>query len=118
MKLRELIIVRRILPKVGGVLSPDQYAYQNSRSTETLLSDLDLFVNEGRNKGKHIYIAGLDISGAFDSASYTRLTEALERVGAPKVLIRFIGNWLPTGNFRIRLNSPLGGHTQRGVSPY
>ena len=41
MKLLELILARRLLPKLEGKLAEEQYAYQKARSTELLLEDLD-----------------------------------------------------------------------------
>merc|ERR1712113_557311 len=105
LKLLELVIVRRILPIVEDHLSPDQYAYQRVRSTETLLSDLDWFVGKNRREDKITYIAGLDIEGAFDSAGHLKLIDSLMEIGVPEILVRFIGEWLTQGTFRVRLGS-------------
>ena len=88
MKLLELVLVRRIIPKVESGLSEDQYAYQRSRSTEVMLSDLDRFASENRAKKRYTYIVGLDIAGAFDSASLEKLTETLLYYRVPEILTR------------------------------
>ena len=108
MKLRELVLVRGILPVVGGTLSTAQFAYQRQRSTETLLSDLHQFVYGERNGDAHMYVAGLNIAGASDSASYSELIDALERLEVPKILVRFIGEWIPARSFTVRLNPAIG----------
>ena len=68
MGLRQWVVARRILLVEGLPLSPNQSAYQRNRSTETTLPDLDLCVGRNRTEGKHVYIAGPDIAGAFDGA--------------------------------------------------
>ena len=45
-KLLELVLVRRIMPYVEHRISGGQYAYQEARSTEILLADLNRFVTE------------------------------------------------------------------------
>ena len=90
MKLLELILVRRLMPKLEGKLAEEQYAYQKARSTELLLADLDRFVRQGRQAGRTTYMVGMDVAGAFDSASLPRLVETLRCYGIPEILRRFI----------------------------
>lgn len=73
MKLMELVLARRITPGLEGRLAKEQYAYQHARSTEALLADLDRFVTRGIDEGWATYVMGLDIAGAFDSASLQKL---------------------------------------------
>ena len=108
MKLLELVLVRRILPIVGEELSPDQYASQHLRSTDTLISDLDRFASTNRDQGEITYVAGLDIAGAFGGVSYDRLVDALLRGGVQPVLVRFIGIWLVMRVFKARLTTMWG----------
>ena len=104
----ELILVRRILPVVEGGLPEYQYAYQRLRSTEITPSDLDRFASTDRARGNFVYVVGLDVAGAFDSASLTKLTETLRYNRAPELLTRFIGTWLTNRVFRVRLATPVG----------
>ena len=69
-KLMELILVRRISPMVEKQLADEQYAYQRARSPEVLISDLDNFITNNRNNQRLTCVMGLDIAGAFDSASH------------------------------------------------
>ena len=94
MKLLELILVRRLLPKLERKLAEEQYAYQKARSTELLLEDLDRFARKGRKEGWITYMVGIDVAGAFDSASLPRIVETLRYYAAPDIMRRFIGTWL------------------------
>ena len=51
---------------------------------------------------------GLDIAGAFDSASHQRLVDTLLYNKVPLTVSRFIGVWLTSRAFRIKLNTPIG----------
>ena len=107
-KLLELILVRRILPSVEQRISCSQYAYQRARSTEILLSDLDHSVTGNVRDKKTTYVVGLDVAGAFDSASLGKLVEALLYYDVPPVVCRFVGVWLTGRKFQIKLRSPIG----------
>ena len=115
MKLAERLIVRRLMGLVEPFLTECQYAYQRQRSAEVLLADIDSFVQESSGGSWVTYIVGLDIEGAFDTADLDRLLDALEGIGAPGVLCRFIGNWLTVRTFRVRLLAPSGQYLS---SPY
>ena len=117
MKLLEMILVRRMLPGLEGSLSGGQYAYQQGRSTELLLGDLDSFVEEGKSNNWHTYVLGLDIQGAFDCASLTKLADSLKEYGIPEILRRFIGNWLTGRSFRIKLGTTDGVAYSRPRTP-
>ena len=108
MKLLELILVRRLLPKLEGKLAEEQYAYQKARSTELLLEDLDRFVRKGKQEGWITYMVGMDVAGAFDSASLPRLVETLRYYAIPDILCRFIGTWLTERTFTIKMSTPEG----------
>ena len=113
MKLLELIIVRRLMGTVEPYMADCQYAYQRQRSAEILLADLDSFVQDASAKTWATYLVGLDIEGAFDTANLIRLMEALDGVGVPGVLSRFIGNWMTIRSFRLRLTAPTGQYFSR-----
>ena len=108
MKLLEMILVRRMLPMLEETLSGGQYAYQQGRSTELLLGDLDAFVEDSMTRGWHTYMVGLDIQGAFDSASLVQLVRTLREYSIPAVLVRFIGTWLTRRSFRVKLGTLKG----------
>ena len=81
-KLLELGLVRRMLPMLEGGIpermpAEGRYAYQKGRSTEILLADLDAFAEGNVKDGFSTYVVGLDIDGAFDSASLPGLVETL-----------------------------------------
>ena len=65
-----LTLARRLLPIAAQDPSSDQYAYQQARSADTLPVDLNLSVEANGQEEKAIYVAGLDILRAYDSASH------------------------------------------------
>ena len=116
-KLLELVMVRRQHPLAQARLPTDQYAYQRASSTEILLSDLNRFVEENRNKGRVIYMMGLDAAGAFHSASRQRIIDALICNKIPTPVSRLKGIWLTHGVSRVRLNTPLGTVYSKNTDP-
>ena len=107
-KLLELALVRRIRSFVEDRISCSQYAYQRARRTEVLLSDLDRVVTGNARAEKVTYVVGLDVAGAFDSASPPELVEATGNYGIPAPVYRFIGAWLTGRTVSIKLRSPIG----------
>ena len=89
-------------------MTDSQYAYQRQRSAEILLAYLGSFAQGGARENQVTYLVGLDIEGAFDTADPLRLMGALDQVQAPKVLSRFIGNWMTARSFIVRLAAPTG----------
>ena len=53
-------------------------------------------------------MVGMDVAGAFDSASLPRLVETLRYYAIPDILCRFIGTWLTERSFTIKLSTPGG----------
>ena len=113
MKLLESIVVRRLQTVLEPKITGNQYAYQRKRSAEILLADLDSFVGDSLRESRAIYMAGLDIQGAFDNADLLCLIEALKKRGVPPIMARFIGNWMTARSFRIRLTMPTGQYFSR-----
>ena len=99
-KLLELILVRRLMPKLEGKLAEEQCAYQKARSTQRLLADLDRFVTRGRKDGWTTYMVDSDAAGAFDSASLPRLVETLRFFAIPDIPCRFFWNMADGKNVR------------------
>ena len=77
MRLLGLILAGRVMPWSEQELACEQYAYRRARSTELLLRYLYHFVTTNRANQKLTYLVGLDIFGAFDNASHTKLVEPL-----------------------------------------
>ena len=93
---------------VEPYVTASQNAYQRQRSAEVLLADMGSFVQEGSKGNQVKYLAGLDIGRAFDAAGLIRLIEALDHLQTPRVLSRFIGNWITARSFRVRPTAPTG----------
>ena len=72
-----------------------------------LLSDRDRFVSGNVRAQKTTYVVGLDVAGAFDSASLIKLVGTLLYYEVPTPTSRLIGTWLTRRFFRVKLRSPL-----------
>ena len=105
-KALEAVVYHRIAAKLERTLSPRQYAYRAARGTEMHLSGVYDFVRAHSSKGGYVYLAGLDISGAFDTAPHSRLLETMASAGADPYILRFLGEWLRERRFRARLATP------------
>ena len=55
-------------PVLGGGLVEKQYTFQEVRSTEISLADLDEFVGGNFRVGYGAFLVGLIVAGAFDGA--------------------------------------------------
>ena len=108
MKLLELIPARRITGVIETLLVDWRHAYQRKRSAEILLANLDSFVQDGSQRGQTVCLIGLDIQGEFDNADLSQVITAMEDIGAPKILARFMGNWMAVRTFRVRFMIPAG----------
>ena len=73
MQLAGLILVHRIMPLMEVRFAEERYAFRRARSAEVWPSDLDHCVAVSRGSQKLAYVGGLDIAGAFASASRPKL---------------------------------------------
>ena len=51
---------------------------------------------------------GLDVAGAFDSASLIRLVATSLLYGVPELKARLIGKWLTRRSYKVKLSTPGG----------
>ena len=75
---------------------------------ELLPADLERSVPHRKGQGWITCVVGLDIRGAFDSASPAQLVDALREYSVPEPMSRFIENWLTGRSFRIKLGTTCG----------
>ena len=99
---------RRLMSRPEGKLAEEHYAYQKARGAEFLLAHLERFATQGRQEGWMTYMVGLDVAGAFDSASLPRLVETLRVYATPGILRRFTGAWLTGRSPTIKMSTPGG----------
>ncbi|XP_050090000.1 uncharacterized protein LOC126574085 [Anopheles aquasalis] len=84
----------------GARLSTRQFGFRKGRSTisaiEAVLDHakhaLSFGVSNGRNK-RCCAVVALDVRNAFNSASWTRIGQALNRMAVPEPLLRIIGQY-------------------------
>ena len=107
-KILEAVVLNRLLPALERRLNPAQFAYRRSRGTEMHLQEMSDFAHEAIDKGEFVYIASLDIDGAFDKVPHDNLLQTLAGTGADPYLLRYIGRWLCDRRFRLRLATPYG----------
>ena len=66
------------------------------------------FITERAAIGDHIYVASLDIKGAFDTVPHEGLSNTLQRIDMDPHCRRFVDNWIGSRRFRVRLLTPMG----------
>ena len=107
-KLLEATVLQRLLPNLEGTIDPDQYAYQRDKGTEFHLLRVYDFICREIQKGRFVYLAAVDIDGAFDNVPHAGLIASLLNTGADCVLCRYVAKWLQCREFRVRLRSVKG----------
>ena len=80
-KLIEAVVYHRILPQIEPRLSPAQYASRTNCSTEMCMTEIMDAAHRGLRRGRWCYLASLDIAGAFDNVSHSKLAEAVKTFG-------------------------------------
>lgn len=82
-KVMEHLLQRRLRAEMGRELSERQFGYRPGKSTVDALCKVYEFGKGARKAGKYAALVALDIRNAFNSASWQRIDEALERMGTP-----------------------------------
>ena len=91
-----------------GALRPPQYAYRRARGADMHLSVLTGFASEHLAANRFVYVASLDVEGAFDTVPHHELIDALMWAGVGRYIVRFLEAWLKGRRFRVRLDGPEG----------
>ena len=60
------------------------------------------------SEGRFVYVASLDIYGAFDTAPHEELVATMRRMGMDWFIARFLEKWLTRRGFRVRLITTKG----------
>ena len=74
-KILKAIVLNRIQSGLEPQLTPAQYAFRRARGTEMQLIEIYDFGQAGNRGDLQVYLASLDVSGAFDAASHEVLME-------------------------------------------
>ena len=72
------------------------------------LLELCDFASQGLAKGGLVYLASLDIDGAFDTVPHALLVRKLEKEGVDRYVVRYVATRLMERSFRVRLHTPAG----------
>ena len=109
MKILEAAIYNRIAHVIEPAVHPLQYAHRRSRGCEMHLAALTDFAAGHLREGRFVYLASLDMGGAFDSVAHDGLLASLWEAVSNAYFVSFAGTWLKGGNFRKRILAPEGG---------
>ena len=107
-KVIEAIAHHRLLTLFEAYLEPRQYAYRRSCSTEMHLQELMSFLISAKNREWPVYVASIDVKGAFDTVPHALLVKTPEVAGVGGHYCRFIHTWLTQRKFQVRLTTPKG----------
>nr|BAC57910.1 reverse transcriptase [Anopheles gambiae] len=95
----ERIIVQRLnahIEEVNG-LSDDQFGFRSRRSTVDAIQRVVDIVSVARSRnrysGRYCAVVTLDVTNAFNSASWLAIANALQRINTPKYLYDIIGDY-------------------------
>ena len=89
-KVVEAAVYRRLLPSFEASFDPYQYAYCRQCSTRMHAAGLRNFAATALVRGAWVYLASVDVDGAFGAAPQASLIQTLERDGANQFCSRFL----------------------------
>ena len=104
----EIMVYNRIIRTTERQIDPTQFAYRRARGAETQMALMSHFITTKLDTGAYVYIASLDIKGAFDTVPHNGLVETLRRVPMDPHCRRFIDHWVRSRKFRVQLMTPQG----------
>ena len=95
-KALESLMINRVLDHElrNGLLHPHQYGFLPQRSTEDALHAITSWAREAKTNDQHALIVGLDISGAFDNASWPLILNTLNKHGCPRNIYNLVASFL------------------------
>ena len=108
MKVAEIVVYNRSIHMMEPELSNVQHAYRRKRGTETQLAALSSTAHEALQNEEYAYVASLDISAAFDTASHELLMGAMWATKMDAHCARFVERWLQERKFRVRIMTEHG----------
>lgn len=89
-KALERLIADRIVECINSGIGfhPSQYGFRAGRSTVDALADLGRSLRRIRSAGQMAILISLDITGAFDSVSWSDVITSLQNLGVPSNLVQ------------------------------
>ena len=107
-KLFEKLILKRILSieKINDVdiTGKEQHGFKRNKSTTTLSLQIQSLISRALDEDKHVLMASIDLSAAFDVVNIDLLLERLRIVGLPVDVVELVKVWLTNRSFYVELN--------------
>ena len=72
------------------------------------LTELQMIIQQGLEQKNFIWLANLDIEGAFDAVPFSQLLSPLTGLGIPPPILRYIQKWLTERQFQVKLTTAKG----------
>lgn len=109
-KLFERILVRRLnhYLESTGALESTQYGFRRKKSTMDAIKKLQEIVKDNNAKGHVVGMLALDVSNAFNSAPWGKITHALREMAVPKYLQDIVSAYLSDRKVVYNLQSSEG----------
>ena len=107
-KILESVTLVRMLQTVEKTWGGEQFAYRAARGTELHLAEVYTTITGFLADNQFVFLANLDISGAFDAVSHDYLLRSLRDAGVDLFLLRYVSVWLRERKFRLKLMSHRG----------
>ena len=112
-KIAEGVTYNRIIHTIEPWFHPSHYAYRRSRGTDAHLTSLTGKMLTCLQEGKFVYLASLDIQGAFDQLPHKIIERALLSAGVERHCAQFIMHWTQEREFKVRITTPKGQYYSR-----
>ena len=84
-KILESAVLTRLTQQVEKTRGEEQFFYRTARCTELHLTDVLTRTTDHLRKDKYVFLANLDIDGAFDKVPHGRLPKTVEEMGGGPV---------------------------------
>ena len=85
-----------------------QYAYRRNRGAGAHLIEFRDFAREANRAGDYVYVASVDMDGAFDTVPHKLLVQTVEQLGVDPYVCRYLHKWLTKRIFTVRLQTATG----------
>ena len=102
------LILKRIfnIEKSQGIdiTGKEQHGFKRNKSTTTLSLQIQSLISRALDEDKHVLMASIDLSAAFDVVNIDLLLERLRIVGLPVDVVELTKVWLTNRSFYVELN--------------
>ena len=112
-KIIETVAYNRVIHAVEAAFHPAHYAYRRQRGTNVHLFELAESMGEQLARNKYVWLASLDIQGAFDGLYHDKIERAVRRAGMEDHCADFINSWTRGRSFQVEINTNNGTYLSR-----